>query len=230
MSAKTAFGDDVARKRGRPFAVMLALVAASACGAATPVTHPYCPPGQTSLDGTCVSQPIADYVACIRATGASVASNTSQALSAAAGVAGVTASTQAEVQDKLEKNYATVSDANVLEIIHDCHNKTAPRDEASAPSDVNNARAPSEMREASEAPVTPAGRWRVPGGSPGATIAQATKHLTVTVEGAPSVAYGTVSGSNLDVQFAWVPGCCTGTLSPDGNSIFWSNNSTWYRR
>jgi hypothetical protein len=97
-----------------------------ACGGAAPGVLASCPLGQTTLDGTCVSQPIADYVACIRATGATVASNSAKGLSAAAGIAGVTASTQAEVQDKLEKTYNSVSDANALEIIHDCRNKTAP--------------------------------------------------------------------------------------------------------
>jgi hypothetical protein len=64
--------------------------------------------------------------------GATVASNSAKELSAKAGVAGVTASTQAEVQDKLEKSYSKVSDANALEIIHDCRNKTAPRSEVAA--------------------------------------------------------------------------------------------------
>jgi hypothetical protein len=76
-----------------------------------------------------VSQQIADYVGCVRATGASVASDSAKSLSAAAGVAGVTASTQGEVKDKLEKRYATVSDQNVLEIVRDCNTKTAPRAE-----------------------------------------------------------------------------------------------------
>lgn len=72
-----------------------------------------------------MSQQIADYVGCIRATGATVASDNSRSLSAAAGAAGVTASTQADVKDKLEKRYATVSDTNAQEIIHDCYAKTS---------------------------------------------------------------------------------------------------------
>jgi hypothetical protein len=99
------------------------------CGSAAPTIRPDCPVGETTLDGTCVSQPIADYVACIRATGATVATNSARQLSAAAGVAGVTANTQAEVQDKLEKSYAKVSDANAQEIIRDCRSKTARSDE-----------------------------------------------------------------------------------------------------
>jgi hypothetical protein len=100
-----------------------------ACGGALPGVRNECPPGQTTLDGTCVSQQIADYVGCVRATGATVASDSAKSLSAAAGVAGVTASTQGEVKDKLEKRYATVSDQNALEIVRDCNTKTAARAE-----------------------------------------------------------------------------------------------------
>jgi TPR repeat protein len=109
--------------------LLLALPLAAAtlvigCGGGTVLSRPGCPEGQTSLDGTCVSQQIADYVACIRATGATVAAENAQSLSAAAGVAGATATTQAQVQDQLEKKYSSVSDANVLEIIHNCYSKT----------------------------------------------------------------------------------------------------------
>jgi hypothetical protein len=112
-------------RRGLCAMAMFPIVVVAACGGALPGVARDCPPSQTMLDGTCVSQPIADYVACIRATGATVASNSSKELSAAAGLAGVTASTQAEVQEKLERNYARVSDANALEIIHDCRAKTS---------------------------------------------------------------------------------------------------------
>ncbi|MBX3216357.1 MAG: hypothetical protein KF850_30235 [Labilithrix sp.] len=100
------------------------LVFVSACGGGSSAVRPACPAGQSSLDGTCVSQAIADYVGCIRATGATVASDSSQSLSAAAGTAGVTASTQADVKDKLERHYATVSDNNTLEVIRNCYAKT----------------------------------------------------------------------------------------------------------
>lgn len=103
---------------------VFAACAAMACGGGGSSVRPDCPAGQTSLDGTCVSQQIADYVGCIRATGATVASDNSRSLSAAAGAAGVTASTQADVKEKLERRYATVSDANSQEIIHNCYAKT----------------------------------------------------------------------------------------------------------
>jgi hypothetical protein len=41
-----------------------------ACGGGGTAVRPECQPGQASLDGTCVSQQIADYVGCVRATGA----------------------------------------------------------------------------------------------------------------------------------------------------------------
>jgi hypothetical protein len=212
----------------RVLVVLLLSTATTSCGAGTPGVRSDCPAGQTSLDGTCVSQPIADYVACIRATGATVASNSSKALSAAAGVAGVTASTKAEVEDKLEKTYAKESDANALEIIHDCRTKTSPSsavEVAGAESDPAKGAVPAS----SESAASPAGRWQVPGGSPGATVVQEGSHLSVYIEGAPSVGYGTVSGKSLDVQFKWVPNCCTGTMAPDGKAIYWSNNSVWHR-
>lgn len=99
-------------------------IATCACGGAAKGLRSGCPQGQTNLDGTCVSHAIADYVACIRETGATLASDGTKVLSAAAGVAGVTASTQAEVQEKLEQSYAKVCVANALEIIRACHAKT----------------------------------------------------------------------------------------------------------
>lgn len=106
--------------RARCFLVSLLV----ACGGGGSTVRPDCPVGQTSLDGTCVSQQIADYVGCIRATGATVASDNSRSLSAAAGAAGASASSQADVKDKLERRYATQSDANSLEIIRHCYSRT----------------------------------------------------------------------------------------------------------
>lgn len=103
---------------------------------------PICPVGQTSLDGTCVSQAVADYVGCIRATGATVASDNSKSLSAAAGAAGVTASTEADVKAKLEKRYATVSDTNALEIIRNCQARTSTSSAAGTGSSDQNAEFP----------------------------------------------------------------------------------------
>jgi hypothetical protein len=111
--------------RGAPLCVFAVSVLVLACGGGASSTRPDCPPGQTSLDGTCVWQQIANYVGCVRATGATVASDNSKSLAAAAGAAGVTASTQADVKDRLEKRYATASDANALEIIHNCYSQTA---------------------------------------------------------------------------------------------------------
>jgi hypothetical protein len=135
---------DAGRRRGLGVFVGVSL-GSLACGAVAPAVRLECPVGQTSLDETCVSQSIADYVACIRATGATVASNTNKSLSAAAGLAGVTASTQADVMDKLERRYSSVSDANALEIIHNCYEKTAVVAQPVA--------APASRSEASTAPA-----------------------------------------------------------------------------
>jgi hypothetical protein len=204
------------------------LLVLTGCGGGLAGVPGTCAPGQAMLDGTCVSQQIADYVGCVRATGATVASDSAKSLSAAAGVAGLTASTKGEVKDSLEKKYAPLSDQNALEVVRTCDTKTAPRSDGEA----HQAQSPSgnaDLPTTSETPTSPAGSWHVPGGSAGATVVQEGSHLSVYVQGAPSVAYGTVAGGKLDVQFKWVPGCCTGTMSPDGKSIFWSNNSVWQR-
>ncbi len=140
-----------------------ACVGVVACGGGLAGVRTECPAGQTTLDGTCVSQPIADYVGCIRAMGATVASNSAKELSAKAGMAGVTAATQADVQDKLEKSYAKVSDANALEIIHDCRAKTTAAAEAAVA-------APQGADPASPAPVAANGA-PAPASAPAATPA-----------------------------------------------------------
>jgi hypothetical protein len=132
--------------------ILMMAMAASSCGGALPGVRSDCPAGQTTLDGTCVTQQIADYVGCVRATGATVASDSAKSLSAAAGLAGVTASTQGEVKDKLEKRYGTVSDQNALEIVRDCNTKTASRAEVVA-SDSETAAAPSQAAGPSLVPA-----------------------------------------------------------------------------
>jgi hypothetical protein len=53
-----------------------------------------------------------------------VATENRTSLVAAAGVAGVTASTRAEVKDQLERRYANVNDSTALEVIRLCYIKT----------------------------------------------------------------------------------------------------------
>ncbi len=91
-----------------------AVVALPSCGGAGPIlnqTSITCPAGRTLLDGVCVRETVADYVACVRAQGAQ--------LSADVGTVGVRASGSAEVKESLEKKYAT-TDTAALEIVRRC--------------------------------------------------------------------------------------------------------------
>jgi hypothetical protein len=98
---------------------IVAAVAATAHLSCAGANGGSCGAGRTLLDGVCVSEPVADYVACVRAQGAKLGSDTSKKLSADASFAGVHAGTDLEAKDTLEKQYAT-SDANTLEIIRQC--------------------------------------------------------------------------------------------------------------
>lgn len=103
------------------------------CGGATGDlnrTSITCPTGRTLLDGVCVNEAIADYVACVRAQGAHLGGEKAQRISAEAGTIGVRAGGSAEVVESLEKKYAA-SDQAILAIIQTC-NATA-RGPAGAP-------------------------------------------------------------------------------------------------
>ncbi|MFO0671906.1 MAG: PAN domain-containing protein [Polyangiaceae bacterium] len=92
------------------------------CGGATQglnQTSITCPAGRTLLDGVCVSEPVADYVACVRAQGAQLGGAKHQQLSADVGTVGVRAGAAAEVSESLEKRYAT-TDSAMLEIVRKC--------------------------------------------------------------------------------------------------------------
>ncbi len=90
--------------------------------ACTPAASPVdgCGASRTLLDGVCVNERVADYVACVRAQGAQLGEEKGRKLSAEAGVAGTHAGVASEVRDTLERTY-TVSDSNTLEIIRACN-------------------------------------------------------------------------------------------------------------
>jgi hypothetical protein len=69
-----------------------------------------CPAGRTLLDGVCVRENVADYVACVRAQGAQLGGSKQQQLSADVGTVGVRAGGSAEVKESLEKKYAGWND------------------------------------------------------------------------------------------------------------------------
>jgi hypothetical protein len=103
--------------------VLVGLMAAAACSGANSSTTVTCGPGRTPLDGVCVKEQVADYVACVRAQGAQVGSASSQSLATEAGAMGVKAGAAYEVSDQLQKKYS-VSDEAALSIIETC-NKAA---------------------------------------------------------------------------------------------------------
>jgi hypothetical protein len=90
----------------------------ASCAAGNAATSP-CGAARTMLDGVCVSEQVADYVACVRAQGAKLGEERSRKLSAEAGIAGTRAAIASDVGEHLERQYAT-SDANTLEIIRTC--------------------------------------------------------------------------------------------------------------
>jgi hypothetical protein len=110
----------------RPTRFGLALAAAAlalGCGASngslnqTSIT---CSAGRTLLDGVCVHEAVADYVACVRAQGAQLDGTRQRELSVEAGALGVRAGASGEVRESLEKRYAA-SDAAMLEIVRRCN-------------------------------------------------------------------------------------------------------------
>lgn len=112
---------------------VLAAALSLSCGGGHQGLHPTsitCPAGRTLLDGVCVAESVADYVACVRAQGAHLGGAKSERISAEAGTLGVHAG-GAEVSETLEKRYSA-SDAAMMEIIRSC-NLTARRATGPAP-------------------------------------------------------------------------------------------------
>ncbi len=102
-----------------PFALVLLALCAAACASGNSAVG-NCPAGRTLLDGVCVAEQVADYVACVRAQGAELASNDRSKLSADVGAFGQHAALASDVQQSLERKYST-SDANTLEVIRACN-------------------------------------------------------------------------------------------------------------
>lgn len=130
------------------------------CGATGPAlnqTSVTCPAGRTLLDGVCVAEGVADYVACVRAQGAQLGGSKHQQLSAEVGTVGIRAGGAAEVSESLEKKYAA-SDAAMMEIVRRCSASVAP---TNTPAASPSAQAPNvasvEQRAASGGDVS--GQW-----------------------------------------------------------------------
>lgn len=80
-----------------------------------------CTAGMVDVDNVCVSQRVANYVACVRAQGASLGQDRGTKLGIDVGVQAAKAGGVAELKDSLEKKYS-VSEASELEIVRTCGN------------------------------------------------------------------------------------------------------------
>lgn len=142
----------------RALPLALAAVSLSACGAATPAPE-RCPAGRTSLDGVCVSEAVADYVACVRAQGAELDARSSEELSAEAGYLGVKAGAASDVRESLQRKYS-VSDAAMLAIVERCGQ--AIQAPSAAPPTLPRSERVLEtwtLTSVLDAPANPAGPW-----------------------------------------------------------------------
>jgi len=129
------------------------------CGAATP-SPAACVGGRTLLDGVCVSEAVADYVACVRAQGAELDARTSQELSAEAGYLGVKAHAASDVRESLRRKYSA-SEAAMLAIVERCGHvvqsaPATPRIAGATPVQVHDTWT---LAGALDAPKNPSGPW-----------------------------------------------------------------------
>lgn len=106
---------------------------AGGTGAGLNQTSITCPQGRTLLDGVCVAESVADYVACVRAQGAHLEGSKSQQISAEAGYLGVKAGGAQEVSERLQRRYAA-SDQAMMAIVDACNGRVgvAPSEKASS--------------------------------------------------------------------------------------------------
>jgi hypothetical protein len=82
-----------------------------ACGSSLNQTSITCPSNRTLLDGVCVSEQVADYVACVRAQGAQLDAKSNQAIAADASYLGAKAGGAAELSETLSKKTDAQGDA-----------------------------------------------------------------------------------------------------------------------
>jgi len=95
---------------------------AGGSGAGLNQTSITCPQGRTLLDGVCVAESVADYVACVRAQGAQLDGARSEQISAEAGYLGVKAGGASEVSERLQRKYAA-SDQAMMAIVGACNSR-----------------------------------------------------------------------------------------------------------
>lgn len=123
------------------------LISVGACGGGA-ANQSKCGANRTEVDGVCVSNQVADYVACIRSQGAQLGSDRSSKLSADASFAGAHAGGASEAKETLEKKYAATSDENTKEILRTCaaamHGQATAAPAATGNGDGNASKSPPE--------------------------------------------------------------------------------------
>lgn len=93
-----------------------------------------CGAGRTLVDGVCVREDVADYVACVRSQGARLDQRSATRLTADAEYLVAQGKVTSDVSDSLLRTYAT-SDENIREIIRACRDLTAAPPPAATPGD-----------------------------------------------------------------------------------------------
>jgi hypothetical protein len=74
------------------------------------------------------------------------------------------------------------------------------------------------------------GRWNHPAVPQGIQIVRSGRNVTVRDLGDGRGDHpGSISGRSLRVDFVNDPGCCTGVVDGNVQTISWSNGSTWTR-
>jgi len=140
------------------WAALVAAVASGGCGGGLNQTVITCPADRTLLDGVCVAEAIADYVACVRAQGAQLGADKSQSISADVGYLGVNAGGAAEVSESLEKKYS-VSDAATLEIIRSCNGASGLPASSAATTPTATVASPTATAATPQPPVDETVKW-----------------------------------------------------------------------
>jgi hypothetical protein len=97
----------------------IASISLAALGLACGDSAIECRTGRTQVDGVCVNERVADYVACVRAQGAHLDEERRKKLDVEASYAGARASVVSDARDSLAKKYSASDDA-VMEIVRQC--------------------------------------------------------------------------------------------------------------
>ncbi len=118
-------------KRRRHGLICVLLLALGGCGGSLNQTSITCSADRTLLDGVCVSEQVADYVACVRARGAELGAEKQQRIAVDARSLGVKAGGASELSESLQKKYSA-SDAAMLAIIEACNGAVGAQSVASA--------------------------------------------------------------------------------------------------